>query len=471
MRFHKKPLSRRDFIRNVGRGAGAIGLASTLPGLLGCGQLPPLFSGNEMVGRVTATSAGIRLVTGDVCDPTDRFVLVYDTVPRSAFSDYRYQSAELSGFSPQDAITFNLQGLSSNTRYYYRLGHYRDGEGWIYRNECSFHTRRAPGRNFRFCLTGDLHVYPYPFFVNEKIRQRVLANVLTDAPDILLTLGDNEFVAFQGDIPYPFSPESFLGTYRRSRTILDVAGHSMFVLPVLGNHEGLFGFTAAQPEYQSIRDARLRYLPLPGSTTFSGGGDPDGRYGAFTWGDVLFVWLDILGFCAVDPYLNGPESYILGGAQRAFLEQSLASSSAPWKFVFAHHIFGGDDDWWAAYGRGNANDAHQYEQAQIQSLLEQYGVQIFFYGHDHVFSMSRANSVSYVCVGHGGSGCPWVEEALQYYPPDELFVTDAQGHVPPGHVRVDVDAVRGEVRVSYILASLASDNGSVLSSLTFPAAT
>jgi hypothetical protein len=74
--------------------------------------------------------------------------------------------------------------------------------------------------------------------------------------------------------------------------------------------------------------------------------------------------------------------------------------------------------------------------------------------------------VSYVCTGHPGSGCPWVEEAKQYFSPDDIFVTDEDGEVPAGHVRVDVDEGNREVIASYIKASEGSDNGAVLASFS-----
>ncbi|MGB9715800.1 MAG: metallophosphoesterase family protein, partial [Thermodesulfovibrionales bacterium] len=73
------------------------------------------------------------------------------------------------------------------------------------------------------------------------------------------------------------------------------------------------------------------------------------------------------------------------------------NSTKRWKFVFMHHLFGGGN----AYGRGGAAFASDYEQAQIQSLAEQYGAHIF-YGHDHLLAKGWANGVLYYCCG-----CAW----------------------------------------------------------------
>jgi len=59
----------------------------------------------------------------------------------------------------------------------------------------------------------------------------------------------------------------------------------------------MFGWTTQGPVYQEILEGKMRYLPVPDSATFPEGGDEYGRYGAFNWGDVLVIWLDVLGFC------------------------------------------------------------------------------------------------------------------------------------------------------------------------------
>jgi hypothetical protein len=246
---------------------------------------------------------------------------------------------------------------------------------------------------------------------------------------------------------------------------LDNACHSVFYLPINGNHEGLFGWTTQDPTHQDILEGKLRYFPVPDSSTFPEGGDEYGRYGAFTWGDALVIWLDVVGFCTVDPAKNGNDNsdYILGEEQRAFLETTLANhSSVPWKFIMAHHLFGGLDECAPRYGRGNANAALLHEQKDIQGLMVEYGAQAFFYGHDHAFSVSQAEGVSYICAGNAASGCPWTRTLEACYRPYDLYHTDEQGLVPGGHVRVDVTP--SGATVSYIKASTGPDNGSVLAS-------
>ena len=194
---------------------------------------PSLLYGKEMVGKVTATTATIRLVAGDLCNASTTFRLYYDTVHRTDPNDYAYQTDVLSGFSKEDPISFDLTSLSPNTRYYYRLG-YDNGEGWTYRDEFRFYTQRPPGTSFRFCIITDIHARAYP--ETETILHVPFLNMVASGPDILFSLGDDYDVATQGiDPPYLWNNKKIMMMnwwYLRSH--LDFSCHSMFYVPVNG---------------------------------------------------------------------------------------------------------------------------------------------------------------------------------------------------------------------------------------------
>ena len=73
----------------------------------------------------------------------------------------------------------------------------------------------------------------------------------------------------------------------------------------------------------------------------------------------------------------------------------------------------------ARFGRGFIPFDGYYDPARWNALVMEerevrvptwvtpgeYGVQIMFYGHDHVFSVSEAQGRAYICSGHAGSGC------------------------------------------------------------------
>jgi len=436
-----------------------MGLSALTGGLKGCSPLNLLY-GAEMVGKVTSSASTIRMVGGDLCTPSTRFRLLYDTVSRQQPDDYSLSKPAVSGFEAHSAINFDLDSLSPGTRYYYRVG-IDEGDGWNFRDECNFVTQRPPGSSFRFCIGTDLHVYPFPFF--DSGRRQLYANIANDGPDLLITLGDEIYLANQREQEYSWSDtEVIWNTTKECRNFLDLACSSMSYLPVNGNHEGLFGWFQDTPGYQEILDAKHAYYPVPDSGTHHEGGDPLGRYGAFTWGDALFIWLDVVGFCPEDPWAAPKDNgkYILGTAQETFLENTLAANaSVPWKFIFSHHLFGGVDACSKGYGRGNAGGAFQYDQAFIQALMETYGVQAFFYGHDHVYSVSEANNTAYVCAGNSSSGCPWVEKLDACYAPNLVFAVNENRKAIPGHVRVDVGPA--SATISYVQKTWGTDNGTV----------
>ena len=441
---------------------------SCMLGLMATGCPPPepnnlLLYGTEMVGKVTDTSAVVHIVTGDLCTESTQFRLHYDTVSRTGSADYVYQTASLVGFGEEEDVTFLLESLDPDTRYYYRLA-YDTGEGWTDREEFTLHTRREPADGFRFAMVTDMHMTPKWMYDHDGTKDNMFANILREgepAPDILFTLGDDYHVANQMEPTYVIMDHAArLEVYRELRMYLAKVCHSMMYIPVNGNHEGLYGWMTGTEEYASILEGKMLYFPVPVADTFPEGGDAYGRYGAFTWGDALFIWLDVVGFNELDPFVAGDNAYyILGDEQRSFLETTLESSTATWKFIMAHHVFGGDDGWEPGYGRGNANDAFQYEQASIQALMETHGVQAFFYGHDHVFSVSSVNGIAYICAGKAGSLNPWYVVAMEHYTPYEVFVSDAFS-VPSGHVEVDVSTV--ETKVSFIRASNDAENGTVM---------
>ena len=102
-----------------------------------------------------------------------------------------------------------------------------------------------------------------------------------------------------------------------------------------------------------------------------------------------------------------PDDWTLGAAQLAWLEQTLASATAEWRFTFIHHTVGGNagNPIDSAYGRGGGRAARVGEQAIVHDLLMRHGVQIFFYAHDHVFTDMVVDGIHYTLPG--SAGAPW----------------------------------------------------------------
>ena len=104
----------------------------------------------------------------------------------------------------------------------------------------------------------------------------------------------------------------------------------------------------------------------------------------------------------------------------------------------------------SAYGRGGGQAAHVGEQASIHAMLLKYGVQVFFYAHDHVFTDMVVDGVHYTMPG--SAGAPWKfnasETGYQTYWPDSGY---GRVRVTPDDVRVDLIAAGGQVLAGYDL--------------------
>jgi hypothetical protein len=154
----------------------------------------------------------------------------------------------------------------------------------------------------------------------------------------------------------------------------------------------------------------------------------------------------------LDYPMGSPEEWTLGETQLAWLEQTLESSSSKWKFLFIHHAVGGKagDDANSLYGRGGGLAANVGEQARIHELMLQHGVQIFFYGHDHVFTDMVVDGIHYSLPGSAGAPWKFLEFETGY---TDYFIDSgfARVDVSPDRTLVEYVSTTGEVLQSYEL--------------------
>ena len=164
--------------------------------------------------------------------------------------------------------------------------------------------------------------------------------------DALLLLGDNV---------YPTgNPANLPDTV--FEPFAEVLDSGTALLAILGNHDVKEGWGDAQMEALGM----------------------SGRYWAEEHGDVLVIGLD-----STD--VTDPE-------QLAFLEDSLASTSAGWKIVALHH---------PPYSAGYQGSSTNVRDT-LSPLFEQYGVQLVLSGHDHDYQRSvPIGGVTYVVSGAG----------------------------------------------------------------------
>ncbi len=116
---------------------------------------------------------------------------------------------------------------------------------------------------------------------------------------------------------------------------------------------------------------------------------------SFDHGDVHFV-------CLFDPWFR---VYVptVGDAQYNWLTNDLARSTKPWKLIFGHFPLATT----AFHYNDNYNGNTIWDQYELMNLLaplaQQYGVQMFFSGHDHCFQrFAPTNGMHAIVNGSGG---------------------------------------------------------------------
>ena len=310
-----------------------------------------------------------------------------------------------------------LTNLLPNTKYYYRL-QYKLTSATTYTAtpEYYFHTQRAAGASYTFTVEADEHLYDVKG--DRNMYQVTLANELADHPDFMLSLGDIFGDDHTPDITTSADMDALHKDYRQ---YLGQICHSVPFYVALGNHEGEndFYYNQTPPNNICVWGTQWRkfYYPNPAPNNFYSGnttvepfgiGNPENYY-AWTWGDALFVVLDVYRTQSFTTLDDKPTNWnwTLGYNQYQWMRSVLENSTATHKFVFAHHTRGqgrgGTDtatqfEWGGYQGAGNNYqfDANRPGWGKpIQKVFEDTGVDIFFQGHDHLFAKEQLNGVVY----------------------------------------------------------------------------
>lgn len=307
-----------------------------------------------------------------------------------------------------------------------------------------FVTVRPRGSEFRFALMADMHFFvgdlgprlPAPDDVQSEYHvasalqgvewfrrtresvvadyRRVAAAVRADEPDFVVGLGDH-FDLHGLDFNSPFftrgQAEAAHGEARE--LFAETLASCGALYQVLGNWEGESG--NHPPSYRALAiQARRRFQVNPRPDTPGVRAGPLEDYYAWRWGDLLLVALNVRGYTPSVHDLGGPplgeggpEDFTLGKEQKRFVEEVLSSSDLPYKVVLIHHPVGGSapDIGNASYGRGGGNAAHVGEQAWLHQWMQDTGVSVMFYGHDHVFTDLVVDGIHYSLPGT--TSAPW----------------------------------------------------------------
>jgi len=169
-----------------------------------------------------------------------------------------------------------------------------------------------------------------------------------------------DLVVLGGDNIYPSGDMALIeATFRRPYAELLAAGVPFHA--VLGNHD--------------IRtdngNPQVAYKPF----------GMKGRYYSVRRGDLELFMLDT----------NGNADW---PRQVSWLRSALAASSAPWKVVVGHHPI-----YSSGFYGNNPN-----LRAQVGSLMQRHGVQLYINGHEHNYERSKPiEGITYLVVGGGGA--------------------------------------------------------------------
>ena len=416
----------------------------------------------ELLGRPTATSITIQAFF----DAEVEVSIHYGTTAGTYTNETPWQSFIID--EPAEVI---INNLSPNTKYFYSLCYRSTGTtAFTSRPEHTFQTQRAVGSTYKFIVQADPHMDEQS---NIPLYQLCLQNQLEDDPDFMIDLGDFLMTdklknLVTNAIPHdtiPYRCKLLRSNYER-------ICHSVPLFIALGNHEGEAGWnlngTANNIAVWDTQERKKYFLnPSPdgsfytGDTTIHNFVGLRENYYSWQWGDALYIVLDPYWYTNPKPTATTGWRWTLGQAQYNWLKNTLASSTARFKFVFSHQLVGGNPE-----GRGGIEFADFYEwggnnldgtpgfaanrpgwDMPIKDLLTQNQVNIFFHGHDHFFGKQEKDCLIYQETPQPSH--PNFNPST--YPTDYGYL---QGQILPnsGHIRVTVGS--SGVLVEYVRAYL-----------------
>ena len=366
-------------------------------------------------------------------------------------------------------VEIDLTSLTTNTKYYYRI-QYKTSASTNYKQTpiYSFQTQRAVGTGFTFTVESDEHLYDKKGIAS--IYQICLNNQALDNPDFMLSLGD---IFGDDHNPLTITSSELDLLHKNYRPFLGSICHSIPFFVCLGNHEGENDYyqTITPPNNLTTYGTYWRkyYYPNPFPNNFYTGntdiepygiGNPENYY-AWTWGDALFVVLDVYRYQNSKSEKPQGWDWSLGSKQYNWLKTTLETSTSKYKFVFAHHVRG--------QGRGGITNAKLFEWGgyeqdgttysfatnrpgwakPIHQLFKDTKVNIFFQGHDHLFAHEVLDGVHYQEVPMPSDSTYMIGKLANA----DAYVSDTIDGT--GHIRVTVN--NSCIKVDYVKAFLPMD--------------
>ncbi len=176
---------------------------------------------------------------------------------------------------------------------------------------------------------------------------------------------------------------------------------------------------------------------------------PLGNYYTMTLGDIQFWILDPFRYTTPAGSRSSNADWTLGTEQTAWLTTSLGTSTATWKVVVCHHLVGGYSD--VGYkGRGGAGlvltvgtEMYGTDGTDgLHGLINDAGVNLFLFGHQHLFHHGRVGNVHYVQCGTPSAFIGDVDWDTYGY--------NGYGHVSKAYGFVELEATPSALNVRFI---------------------
>lgn len=205
----------------------------------------------------------------------------------------------------------------------------------------------------RFAVIGD-------YGSGEAAEADVAGMVASWRPELVITTGDNNYPSGSAQTIDEHVGRFFQGFISPYQGSYGQGADTNRFFPSLGNHD--WDTAGAQPY--------LDYFTLPGNE----------RYYDFTWGPVHFF--------ALNSDSREPDGVGAGSPQGVWLQNALASSSAPWKIVYMHH---------PPYSSGLHGPVEW-----TRWPYKEWGASAVLSGHDHTYERLLVDGFPYFVNGLGG---------------------------------------------------------------------
>jgi hypothetical protein len=260
---------------------------------------------------------------------------------------YGLGSAVTSEYGIDHQHSFTIVHLTPSTLYQYRVIAREDTFAGSFRT-----APRGDATQIGFFACGDTRSYPAD---HDQVAAGMLSAYAAepDLQSIVVSSGD---LVSSGDNEDAWDTQFFDPSYTNIHTMLATLPYQS----CRGNHEGSGA-------------VYYKYFPYPYESPM---------YWSFDYGPAHFVF--------VDQYV----SYAPGSAQYTWIENDLATTAKPWRFLVFH-----EPAWSADGGHENNTDAQNY----LQPLCVEHNVAMTIAGHNHYYARAVVEGVQHVTTGGGGA--------------------------------------------------------------------